>query len=103
MYDLVDHRQHFRQRGSHGRATWRDTVFASQPYPEPDNAVLSEKALEEARCAAHEHGVGVWVSAQYSCWYTGRTTLVLIGRGLRPENAARFGFTAVAAAPESVQ
>ena len=28
--------------------------------------------------------------------YTGETTLALIGRGLLPENAARFGFTAVA-------
>ena len=52
--------------------------------------------MASAKRAADELGVGVWVADQYSSWYTGETTLALIGRGLIVENAARFGFAAVA-------
>ena len=93
---LIDHCLSFRERGPRGRATWVNTILASQPYPYPQGSRLWVEGLVDPRRAADEHGVGVWVADQSSSWYTGRTTLVLIGRGLIPENALRFGFAAVA-------
>jgi hypothetical protein len=94
---LFDHPIHFRSRHSKGRLTWDNCVIIGQPYlslrgPDGERDKLSVGMATELR---ETFGVGVWARDDLSAWYPGWTVLVLAARGLKPEKAADFGFTAL--------
>jgi hypothetical protein len=87
---LLDHPAIFRRQGVRGPTTWRNAVQIGEPYWIDAPA----EAVNEARYLAG-FGLGVWHRTDLSAWFPGRTNLVVIARGLRPEDAPTFGFTAV--------
>lgn len=93
---LFDHRTRYRMRGTSGPATWANTVLAAEPYRWPIGDLLSMDFIEDYHRLAKAFNVGVWAARHLSVWYPGKTTLVLVGRGLLRETARKFGFTRVA-------
>ena len=94
---LVDHARAFRRADARGPTTWRNAVLVSEPYGVFDRTgAPAADALAQARRIRAELGVGVWGRADLSPWYPGWTALVLIAADLRPDAAARFGFTPLA-------
>lgn len=95
---LIDHTHAFRRAGMRGPLTWRNAALTSEPYDAfaREAGGVPASAAEHARHLRAEHGLGSWLHPDLSAWFRDWTSLVVIASALRPEDAARFGFTALA-------
>lgn len=94
---LFDHPLHFRRERPKGKLTWSNCALIGQPYlSKRADGTRDQWSLAEAAALITDYGVGVWARDDLSAWYPGWTTLVLAAKGLRPDAAASFGFTALA-------
>ncbi len=99
---LFDHPLHFRRCGTRGPLTWRNGALLGQPYDVfGKDGALRDMAMADAAEFARRHGVGVWARRDLSAWYPGWTALVVAALDLCPDDAARFGFVALAPLPVS--
>ncbi len=94
---LVDHPHTFRRVGSRGRLTWENSVVLAEPYNvwSRDRGAVTDEARAHAARLHARHGLSVWTRADLSGWFMGWTALVLIARGIAPNRAPAFGFTAL--------
>ena len=95
-YTLFDHPLHFRRAGTKGMATWTNAVVVGRPYNIFKDGNPRDEAVRHAESLVEKHHVGVWARPDLSAWYPGSTALVIAGKGLRAEDADRFGFVALA-------
>lgn len=89
-HNLFDHPLVFRRIGGiRGLTTWHNCAVIGLPYG------IQAAATEDAASVTEKYGVGVWTRPDLSAWYPNWTCLVVAAIGLKPEEAARFGFTAL--------
>ena len=94
---LIDHAVNFRRANAKGPLTWRNGVLLTEPYDALDrNGQPQPGAAAQARRLRAEFSIAVWASRPLSRWYPGWTALLILARDLRPADAARFGFIALA-------
>ncbi len=91
---LLDHPRLYRRPGATHRASWAGSALCGEPYLNPIGALNCE-GLALARLFA-ECGCSVWHNPELSSWYPGKTSLVLIARGINADAAASLGFTKLA-------
>lgn len=91
---LFDHGMLFRRPRTRPH-TWDGLVVIGQPYEllDPSWPTRPDVLAEVARL--HQARVGVWISAELSTHFPGRTWLTLAARGLVAAEAPSFGFIAL--------
>lgn len=99
-HELFDHPVQFRRRGAKGASTWESWVILGRPYNTFDkHGSVNPRHRDLAGHLSTRQDVGVWARRDLSAWFPGSTSLVVAARGLRAEDAPKFGFEALAEAP----